>query len=124
MGPAWLTFGVGSVGDSQGGGVGVDAVRDHAVEDSPPSRNLVTRQQPHDPGVAVVELPKGREDKLWGVTRAPGPSPLPSGDAAAVSINSAWPPGAPSFTGQIWAFPQMSRVCYSLDSLLDQAVET
>lgn len=65
MGLARLTFGVGSVGDAQGGRVGVDAIGDHAVEDPPSSRNLVTCQQPHDPGVTMVELPMGREDKLW-----------------------------------------------------------
>lgn len=86
MGLAWLTFGVGSVGDSQGSRVGVDAIRDHAIKDPPPSRNLVTCQQPHDPRVTMVELPKGRKNKLWIITRICGLRPFPSGDAAAISI--------------------------------------
>lgn len=104
MGLAWLTFGVGSVGDSQGGRVGVDAIRDHAIEDPPPSRNLVARQQPHDPRVTMVELPEGREDKLWSITRTRGPRPFPSGDAAAISIKQCLAPGC-SISRQIWAFP-------------------
>jgi len=88
VGLACLTFGVSSMGDSQGSRVGVDAIRDHAVEHPPPSRNLVTRQQPHDPGVAMVELPEEREDKLWSITWTCGLRPFPSWDAAAVS-NSA-----------------------------------
>ena len=86
MGLAWLTFGVGSVGDSQGSRVGVDAIRNHAVEDPAPSRGLVTCQQPYDPRVVMVELPEGREDKLWSITRTCGLRPFPSGDAAAISI--------------------------------------
>ena len=68
VGTVWPTFGVGSMGDSQGSRVGVDAIRDHAVEDPPPSRNLITCQQPHDPGVTMVELPKVGEEKMMGVT--------------------------------------------------------
>lgn len=95
MGPAWLTFGVGSVRDAQGSRVGVDAIRDHAVEDPPPSRNLVTCQQPHNPRVAMVELPEEREDKLWSVTRTRGLRPFLSGDAAAVSVKQCLAAGQP-----------------------------
>jgi len=56
------------MGDSQGSRVGVDAIRDHAVEDPPHSRNLITCQQPHDPWVTMVELPKVGEEKMMGVT--------------------------------------------------------
>ena len=86
MGLAWLTFGVGSVGDSQGSRVGVDVIRNHAVEDPAHSTELETCQQPHDPRVAMAELPEGREDKLWSITRTCGLRPFPSGDAAAISI--------------------------------------
>lgn len=68
VGTVWPTFGVGSMGDPQGSRVGVDAIRDHAVEDPPPSRNLITCQQPHDPRVTMVELPKVGEEKMMGVT--------------------------------------------------------
>lgn len=34
----------------------------------------------------MVELPKGREDKLWSITRTRGLRPFPLGDAAAISI--------------------------------------
>lgn len=62
----WLTFGVGSVSDAQGSGVGVDAIRNHAIKDPPPSRNLVTCQQPHNARVTVVELLEGREGTNCG----------------------------------------------------------
>lgn len=62
----WLTFGVGSVGNAQGSRVGVDAIRNHAIEDLPPSRNPVTCQQPHNARVTVVELLKGREGTSCG----------------------------------------------------------
>lgn len=81
--------------DAQGGRVGVDAIRDHAVEDPPPSRNLVTCQQPHDPRVTMVELPEGREDKLWSAIRTRRLRPFLSGDAAAVSIKQHLAAGQP-----------------------------
>lgn len=34
----------------------------------------------------MVELPEGREDQLWSITRTCGLRPFPSGDAATISI--------------------------------------
>lgn len=45
-----------SVSDAQGGGVGVDAISDHAIEHSPVPGNLVTGQQSYDARVSMVEL--------------------------------------------------------------------
>lgn len=79
------------MGDSQGSRVGVDAIRDHAIEDPPPSRNLVTRQQTHDPRVTMVELPTERELKLLNVNKPCRLRPLLPGDAAAIYQT---PPGS------------------------------